>query len=101
MSENKILLEEHILEEIAGGGYTEEWAELKSWAVRHNPEWADRDPSEIKDGPVIRWLFVNVPEYDGSAHHGDEPTDYFVKGQSKTVMNHEEFMALIRGKYGD
>lgn len=96
----KMELTDEMIAEITGGGYSEEWRELKDWAVRHNPEWEGRDPSTISDGPVIRYLFLNIPEYDGSAHRGDGPTTYFVKGQSVNTMNHEQFMALITSKYG-
>lgn len=86
---------------VSGGDHTEEWAELKVWAMRHNPEWAKEDPAEFPDGPVVRWLYMNIPEYDGSAHRDDGPTTYFVKGQDTQTMNHEEMMALLISKYGE
>lgn len=93
-------LSDEELEKICGGGHTEEWAELKDWAIRHNPEWANEDPSKIGDGPVVRWLFLNIPEYDGGSWRDDGPTTYYVKGQSKPTMNHEELMALLISRYG-
>ena len=84
-----------------GGGHAEEWAELKAWVIRHNPEWAGMDPSEFGDGPVTRWLYLNIPEYDGYSYKDDGPMTYYVKGQDKPTMNHEEMMALLIGKYGE
>lgn len=98
--ENRKLHEEEL--NAVSGGYDAEWDELKAWAVRHNPEWADRDPSTIGDGSVVRWLYMNIPEYDGSCQPGDHngPTTYFVKNLGVNIMTHEEIMNFLIDKYG-
>ena len=93
-------LSDEELQKIYGGGHTEEWEELRDWAIRHNPEWEGKDPSKIGDGPVTRFLFINIPEYDGGSWRDDGPTTYYVKGQSKPTMNHAELMALLTSRYG-
>ena len=98
--DKKIELTEEQIAEITGGGGSDEWAELKAWAIRHNSEWDGTDPSTIKDGPVVRWLFLNIPEYDGSCCRDDGPTTYFVKGLDVKTMNHEELMAMLTTRYG-
>ncbi|MBQ6333885.1 MAG: hypothetical protein IJI46_02290 [Erysipelotrichaceae bacterium] len=50
---------------------------------------------------VTKWLFLNIPEYDGSAHRDDDPGDYFVKGMDKSVVTFDELMAILIAKYGE
>ncbi len=83
------------------GGSEEEWLELKAWVIRHNPAWAGKTVDEIGDGPIVRYLYMEIPEYDGCASRDDGPADYLVNVAGKTVMNHAEFMALLRERYGD
>ena len=97
--EEKFELTEEQMAQITGGS-AEEWAELKAWAIRHNHEWDDKDPSSIGDGPVVRWLFLNIPEYDGSASRDNGPATYFVKGLDVKTMNHQEMMAMLTERYG-
>lgn len=98
---NSLNLSDEELQTICGGGHPEEWAELKAWAINHNPEWKGKDPTTISDGRVGRWLFLTIPEYDGFCYRDDGPTTYFVNGQSTPTMNHEQLMALLISKYGE
>ena len=92
-------LTDEMMEQITGGN-KQEWLELKEWALRHNPKWAGKTVDQIGDGPVIRYLYTEIPEYGGSACRGDEPADYFVNGAEKRVMNHKEFMTLLNERHG-
>lgn len=98
--EKKKLHEEEL--NAVSGGYDAEWEELKAWAVRHNPDWEGRDPSTVGDGAVTRWLFMNIPEYDGYCQPGDHngPMTYFVKNLNVNTMTHEEIMSFLTEKYG-
>ena len=92
-------LTDEMLAQFAGGSQ-EEWNELKAWALRHNPKWAGKTIDQVGDGPVVKYLYLEIPEYDGSASKDNGPCDYFVNNAPKRVMNHEEFMALLIERYG-
>lgn len=92
-------LTEEMLSQISGGS-KEEWMDLRAWVIRHNPNWAGRDPETISDGAISLWLHRNIPEYDGYASRENEPADYFVNNADKRVMSHSEFMALLANRYG-
>ena len=96
VDENK--LNDAEVQNIAGGGPSQ-WNEVKGYIRKyiqtHCPETV-RDPQNIHDGEIARFMHFNLPDYEMAAMGRTEKRQnnyFFTSGK---ILGHDEFMAYLR-----
>lgn len=95
---DKIRLTEENLESISGGNEAE-WDEVtgyvQSYVLKTDPGYF-RNPDDPKPIESARWLYRNLPGFDGAAIGQSDTSDnsYFFVG--KSPMTHAEFMDYLK-----
>ena len=98
MVENRKILTPEECETISGGSPSQ-WNEVEEYVKKyirtHCPETV-RDPENIRESEVARFMHYNLPDYKGSAVGitEDLPNDYFF--YSGKILGHNEFMEYLR-----
>lgn len=94
-------LTEENLESISGGNEAQ-WDEVigyvQSYVLKTDPGYF-RNPDDPKPIESARWLYKNVPEFDGAAIGQSDTSgnSYFFVG--KSPMSHNEFMEYLKSNY--
>ncbi len=95
---DKIRLTEENLESISGGNEAE-WDEVLSLVQSHvlktDPDYF-RDPHDPKPIESARWIYRNLPGFDGAAIGSGDLTDNDYFFTDKSPMKHAEFMEYLK-----
>ena len=98
MEENRTILTQEECENISGGSQNQ-WNEveeyIKKYIRTHHPE-AVRDPENIRQSEIVKFMHFNLPDYNGAAvpETEERENDYFFF--SGKILSHAEFMAFLR-----